>query len=168
MKFSVYVPLNEDASAIDFGPDWSIRWVGDAQKVEQNELNCSSVCERDRNAQRCYCYVFFNNLVLAVPKVGHMSKSGTFPECKVVLFLFWKFIFLCSVWNICWVDSWKEKNFLYHVVTGSSSKRTCLAVEFSKDNPLLFKALHAQRELYSLCLCRFVSSLWCSIILRWT
>ena len=25
MKFSVYLPLYEDAIAIDFGPDWSIR-----------------------------------------------------------------------------------------------------------------------------------------------
>jgi len=53
----------------------------------------------------------------------------------------------------------EEINFLNHVVTGSSSKGICLAVEFCEDNPLLFKALHAQREFYSLCLCRFVSSL---------
>ena len=25
MKFSVYLPFYEEASAIDFGPDWSIR-----------------------------------------------------------------------------------------------------------------------------------------------
>ena len=59
---------------------------GHAPKVGRNELHCSSVCEWDRNFQRCYGYVLFNNLVLAVPKMGHMSKNGTFPTCKVVYF----------------------------------------------------------------------------------
>ena len=44
MKFSGYLPFYAEASAFDFGPDWSIRWVGHAQKVGQNELDCSSVC----------------------------------------------------------------------------------------------------------------------------
>jgi len=32
-------------------------------------------------------YVLFSNFVLAVPIMGHMSKSGTFPNCKMVLVL---------------------------------------------------------------------------------
>jgi len=60
--------------------------VGHAPKVEKNEFKCSSVCEWDRNAEVLLLRLF-NNLVLAVPKMGHMSKSGTFPECKVVLVL---------------------------------------------------------------------------------
>jgi len=43
------------------------------------------VCEWDRNFQSCYRYVLFSNLVLAVPKMGQMSKSGTFPKCEMVL-----------------------------------------------------------------------------------
>jgi len=88
MKFSGYLLLYEDTSAIEFGHYWSIHWVGHASKVGQNELDCSSVCGWDRNFQSCYCYVLFNNLVHAVPKMGHMSKSGTFPKCKVVLVFF--------------------------------------------------------------------------------
>jgi len=90
MKFSGYLPIYEDTSAIDYGPDRSIRLVG------QNELDCSSVCEWDRNFQRCYT-VLFNNLVLVVPKMGHMSKNGTFSKCKVVLVLLFAFSFFFSI-----------------------------------------------------------------------
>jgi len=45
------------------------------------------VCEWDINFQRCYRYVLFNDLVLAVLKMGQMSKSATFPKCKIVLVL---------------------------------------------------------------------------------
>jgi len=39
-----------------------------------------------------------NNFVLAVPKMGHMSKSGAFPKCKVVLVsLFYFSFFLQSL-----------------------------------------------------------------------
>jgi len=37
MKFSGYLLLNEDTSAIDFGPDRSITLAGDAPKVGHNE-----------------------------------------------------------------------------------------------------------------------------------
>jgi len=85
MKFSGYLLLYEESSAIDFGPDRSIPVVGPAPKVGQNELDCSSVCEWDKNFQRCYRFVLFINLGLAVPKMGQMSKSGTFPKCEMVL-----------------------------------------------------------------------------------
>ena len=48
--------------------------------------------EWDRNFQRCYRYVLFNNFVLAVPKMGQISKSGTFPKCEMVLVLW---VFFC-------------------------------------------------------------------------
>jgi len=76
MKFSGYLPLYEDANAIDSVPDRSICWVGHALKVGQNELDCSSVCEWDREVLPLR---LFNNLVLAVPKMGQVSKSVTFP-----------------------------------------------------------------------------------------
>jgi len=63
--------------------------VGHAPKVG----HCSSVCEWDRDFQRCYRCGFLNNLVLAVPKVGHMSKTGTFPKCKVAFF----YLFIYSI-----------------------------------------------------------------------
>jgi len=66
--------------------------VGHAPKVGQNELDFSGMCEWDRNFQRCYRYVLFNNLVLSVPKMGHMSKSGPFPKCEVVLVFFFVFL----------------------------------------------------------------------------
>jgi len=79
MRFSGYLPLYMGASAFDFGPDRSVRLVGHAPKVGQNEVDCSSVCEWDRNFQSCYRYVLLSNLGLAVPNMGQMSKSGTFP-----------------------------------------------------------------------------------------
>jgi len=87
MKFSGHLPLDRDTSVIDFGPDRSIPLAGHTPKVGKNELNCFSVSEWDRNFQRSYRYVVFNDLVLAVPKTGQMSKSGTFPQCKIVLVL---------------------------------------------------------------------------------
>ena len=87
MNFLGYLPLYEDTSATDFGPDRSIRLAGDATKVGHNEEDCSNVCEWDKNFQRCYLYVLLNNLALAVPKMGQMSKSGTFPKCEMVLVL---------------------------------------------------------------------------------
>ena len=72
MKFSGYLPSYKDTSAIDFGPDWSNRFAGHGSKVGHNELHCCSVCEWDRNSQGCYRYVSFNNLVIAVPKLGQM------------------------------------------------------------------------------------------------
>jgi len=48
MKFSGYLPLYEDASAIDFGPDRSTRWVGHALQVGLDQSDCSSVCEWDK------------------------------------------------------------------------------------------------------------------------
>ena len=45
------------------------------------------MCEWDRNFQRCYRYVLFNNLVLAIPKMEQMSKSGTLPKCETVFVL---------------------------------------------------------------------------------
>jgi len=45
------------------------------------------VCQWNRNFQACYRYVLFNNLKLAVPKMGQMSEVGTFPKCKMVLVL---------------------------------------------------------------------------------
>jgi len=33
----------------------------------------------------CYRYDLLSNLVLYVSKMGYMSKSKTFPECKMVL-----------------------------------------------------------------------------------
>ena len=38
-----------------------------------------------QNLTRCYRYVLCNNLVLAVPKMGQLSESGTLPDCKMVL-----------------------------------------------------------------------------------
>jgi len=74
--------------------------VGHAPKVGQNLFDCSSVCEWDRIFQRCYRYVSFNNLVLAVPKIGHVSKSGTFPECNVVLVSVFTFLFFQSFYSL--------------------------------------------------------------------
>jgi len=45
MKFSGYLPLYKDTSAIDFGPDWSNLLAGHGLKVGHNELHCCSVCE---------------------------------------------------------------------------------------------------------------------------
>ena len=45
MKFSGYLLLYEDTSAIDFGPDWSNLLAGYGPKVGHNELHCCSVCE---------------------------------------------------------------------------------------------------------------------------
>jgi len=70
--------------------------------VGQNELVCSRAYEWDRNFQRCYHYVLFNNLVLAVPIMEHMSKSGTFSKCKVVLVLpFFAFLVLAKKKSWC-------------------------------------------------------------------
>jgi len=69
MKFSGYLTLCGDVSTIDFGPDRSIRRVGYALKVGQNELDCSGERERYKHFWRCYRYVLFNNLVLAVSKI---------------------------------------------------------------------------------------------------
>ena len=41
MKFSGYLPLLEDTSAIVCGPDRSIPLLGHAPKVGHNELDCS-------------------------------------------------------------------------------------------------------------------------------
>jgi len=41
MKFSGYLLLQEDTSAIDFGPDRSILLVGHAPKVGHSGLDCS-------------------------------------------------------------------------------------------------------------------------------
>ena len=81
MKFSGYLPLHENTSAIDFGPVWCIRSAGHSPKVGRNELHCASVCK----TEGCYRYILFNYLVLAVPKTGQMSESGTFSKCTVVL-----------------------------------------------------------------------------------
>ena len=43
MKFSGYLPSYEDASSIDFGPDWSLRLVGHVPKLGHNQLDCSCV-----------------------------------------------------------------------------------------------------------------------------
>jgi len=73
MKFSGYLPLYKDTSAIDFGPDWSNLLAGHGPKGGHNELHCWSVREWNRNAQGCYRYVSLNNLVIAVPKMEQMS-----------------------------------------------------------------------------------------------
>ena len=73
MKFSGYIPLYKDTSAIDLESDWSNLLAGHGPKVGHNELHCWSVCEWDRNAQGSYRYVSLNNLVIAVPKLGQMS-----------------------------------------------------------------------------------------------
>jgi len=85
MKCSGYLPLYEDTSAFDFGPDWSNLLAGQGPEMGHNELHCWSVCEGDRDAQGRYSYVSLNNLVIAVPKIGQMSQSGTFPECRIFL-----------------------------------------------------------------------------------
>ena len=84
-KFSGYLPLYEDTSAIDFGPDRSICLAVHGSKVGHNELDCSSVCKKDRTFTGCYRYVLFNNWVLPIPKIGQLSESGTLPEWKMVL-----------------------------------------------------------------------------------
>jgi len=43
MKFSGYLPLFADTSAIDFGPDRWIPLVGHAPKMGENESDCSGV-----------------------------------------------------------------------------------------------------------------------------
>jgi len=73
MKFSGYLPLYKDTSAIDFGPDWSNLLAGHGPKVGHNELHSCSVCEWDMNSQGYYRYVSFNNLVIVVLKMGQMS-----------------------------------------------------------------------------------------------
>jgi len=40
MKFPGYLPLYEDTSAIEFGPDRSIPLAGHAPKVVHNALDC--------------------------------------------------------------------------------------------------------------------------------
>jgi len=97
MNFLGYLPLYEDTSATDFGPDRSIRLAGHAPKVGHNELHCCNVCEWDRNSLGCYRYVSFNNLVIAVPKMGHMPESGTFPKYNMVLVLRFFFAILVYV-----------------------------------------------------------------------
>jgi len=84
LKFSGYLPLYEDTSAIDLGPNRSVRLAVHGLKKGHNELDCASVYV-GQYLTGCYSYVFFNNLVLAVPKMGQLSKNGTFPECKMVL-----------------------------------------------------------------------------------
>ena len=49
MKFSWYLPLYKDTSAIDFGHDWSNLLTGHGPNVGHNELHCWSVCKSDRN-----------------------------------------------------------------------------------------------------------------------
>jgi len=44
MKFSGYLPLQKNTSAIDFGPDWSNFLAGHGPKVGHNELHCCIVC----------------------------------------------------------------------------------------------------------------------------
>ena len=73
MKFSGYLPLYKDKSAFHFGPDLSYLLAGHGPKVGHNELHRCSVCGWDRKSQGCYRYVSFNNLVIAVPKMGQMS-----------------------------------------------------------------------------------------------
>jgi len=51
MKFSGYLLLHKDTSAIDFGPDWSNRIAEHWPKVGHYELHCWSVCEWNRNSQ---------------------------------------------------------------------------------------------------------------------
>jgi len=51
IKFLGYLPFYEDMSAIDFGPDRSIRLAVIGPKVGHNELDCSSVCNKDMNFQ---------------------------------------------------------------------------------------------------------------------
>jgi len=57
MKFTGYPPLNEHTSAIDFGPDRSIREWDTCRKWDTT-YKIAVVCERDRNFLKCYCYVF--------------------------------------------------------------------------------------------------------------
>ena len=86
MKFSGYVPLYSIRTRVllildpigrtfwrDMGPKWDTT----------NYI--AVVCVWDRNSQGCYRYVSFNTLVIAVPKMGQMSLSGTFPECHIFL-----------------------------------------------------------------------------------
>jgi len=85
-KFSGYLPLYEDTSAVNFGSDWSNGLAEHGPKVGHNKLHCSRVCEWKINFQGCYHYVFLNNLVLAIPKMEQIPQSGTFSVCKMVLF----------------------------------------------------------------------------------
>jgi len=50
MKFSGYLPY-KDRSAIDFGPDRSIRLAAHRPKVGHKELDCACACKQDRNYQ---------------------------------------------------------------------------------------------------------------------
>jgi len=45
MKYPGYLLLYEDTSAIDFGPDRSIRLAVHGPKVGHNELDCACVCK---------------------------------------------------------------------------------------------------------------------------
>ena len=65
MKFSGYLPLYKNTSAIHFGHDWSNLLAGHGPKEGHNELHCCSVCKSDRNAQGCY--VSLDNVVIGVP-----------------------------------------------------------------------------------------------------
>jgi len=51
MIFSGYLPFYEETSAIDFGPNRSIRLAVHGPKVRKNELDCASGCKLDRNFQ---------------------------------------------------------------------------------------------------------------------
>jgi len=86
MKFSGYLPVHEDTSATDFGPDRSIRLAGHGPKVGHNVLHCAGEYKCDRNFQGVMSvFNLFNNLVLGVPKMEQTSKSGTVLKSKIVL-----------------------------------------------------------------------------------
>jgi len=100
MKFSGYLPFYEEASAIDFIWTRSVNPLSGTRTESGTKRIRLLQCEWDRNFQRCYRYDLFNNLVFAVSKMGHMSKSGTFPKCKVVLVLLFLFQFFRKK-NVC-------------------------------------------------------------------
>jgi len=93
MKFRVSFLVRTQV-ALDFGPNRSIRLAVYGMKVRHNELDCLSVYKYDRNFRVCHHYVLFINLVLAVPKMGRMSESDTFPECQMVLVMRVVFLFV--------------------------------------------------------------------------
>jgi len=62
MKFSGYLPLHEDTSAIDFTPSRSIRLVGHGPKVGHNVLDFASEYKWDKFSVLSV-FNLFDNLV---------------------------------------------------------------------------------------------------------
>jgi len=81
MNFSGYLPLHEDTSTIDFGPDRLIRLAVHGPKVGHNELDCACVFRTE--IFRCYRYSAFT-IRGTLADLVFLRDSKLVPLCRLL------------------------------------------------------------------------------------